>query len=120
MPTTLEKLFDDYANLFIEKNLDRVDKLFTEDCVFSVPQFKVALSGRAEIVQALREDLQKIHGYTYKKLFVCEEGDNLAVEWINHYHDPQGKKFQTEGVSIIKTRNRLVQSLREFVHVTEL
>lgn len=121
MSNKLIELFDGFAQSLIIKDVEKLMGLFSEDAVYDIPQFKLLYSGKDKIRAFMESEFSRIEDYSCKKLFVCEEGDNLAVEWSVHYRDNKsGKTHGDRGVTLIRAKNGLIQNLVEYLDTSRI
>lgn len=113
------ELFDKYAAGYAHKDVDEAMKLFSEDAVFKDPRFKPFI-GKQSIKSFLTSEYGKIEEYRVEKLFTCVQGEKAAVEWrIEVKIKATGEKVSLDGVTLMETRNGLIQSLREYYYSYE-
>lgn len=113
------ELFDEYAAGYAHKDVGKVIELFSEDAVFKDPRFKPFI-GKQDIKSFLTSEYGKIEEYRVEKLFTCVQGEKAAVEWrIEVKIKATGEKVSLDGVTLIETRNGLIQSLREYYYSYE-
>lgn len=116
MSNRLIKLFDGFAESLVVKDINKLMNLFTEDATYEIPQFKLYYSGKDAIRAFMKSEFARIEDYSCKKLFVCEQGGNLAVEWSVHYRDNKsGETFDDRGVTLIRAKNGLIRNLIEYL-----
>lgn len=121
MSSKLIELFDGFAQSLIIKDVEKLIGLFSEDAVYDIPQFKLLYSGKDRIRAFMESEFSRIEDYSCKKLFVCEEGDNLAVEWSVRYRDNKsGKTHDDRGVTLIRAGNGLIQNLVEYLDTSRV
>jgi ketosteroid isomerase-like protein len=121
MSAKMIKLFDTFADSLVVKDIEKLMKLFAEDAVYEIPQFKLNFLGKDKIRAFMESEFSRIEDYSCKKLFVCEEGENLAVEWSVHYRDNKsGKTYDDRGVTLIRARSGLILSLVEYIDTSRV
>jgi ketosteroid isomerase-like protein len=75
-------------------------------------------SGKKAIADFFAVELPNIDDYSLSKLETFEKGDKTLVEWRNRYKDKRtGKVHQVYGVTIIATKNGLIQEMREYCNI---
>jgi ketosteroid isomerase-like protein len=106
-------LFNGFYQVFIDKDVPKVMKLFAQDATILGPGF--ALSGKDAIQKFFESEAQKVEGYTIEKKSIMEKGDEIAVEWrVYHRYKPSGKEIHVNGVTIIKAEKGLIKNLRDY------
>jgi len=116
MSAKLIRLFDDFAGSLVEKDIEKLIALFTDDARYVIPQFKLVYAGKDQIRQFMSSEFARIEDYTCEKLFVCEEDNKLVVDWKVHYRDNvSNKTFDDEGVTLIEAKNGLIHFLKEYL-----
>ncbi len=111
--TRLEELFDGFCEAFVDKNVERVMKLFAEDAAVLVPGARI--SGKNEIRRFFESEAPKIENYTISKKSILEQENEIAVEWhVEHTYKPTGKEIKVNGVTLISAEKGLIKSLRDY------
>jgi ketosteroid isomerase-like protein len=106
-------LFNGFYQVFIDKDVPKVMKLFAQESTILGPGF--AVSGRDAIEKFFELETQKIEDYGIDKKLVLEKGDEIAVEWhVHHRYKATGKEIHVNGVTLIKTEKGLIKNLRDY------
>jgi ketosteroid isomerase-like protein len=117
----LSKQFDEFTASLVVKDVERLMKIFADKAAYDIPQFKLLYSGKDKIRAFMESEFKRIEDYSVKKRFVCEEGDNLAVEWSVHYRDNRtGKSHDDRGVTLIQAKNGLIVNLTEYLDTSRV
>jgi uncharacterized protein (TIGR02246 family) len=109
----LVDLFNGFCQVFIDKDVPKVMKLFAQDATILGPGF--AISGKDAIAKFFEVETQKVEGYTIEKKSILETTDEIAVEWkVYHKYKPTGKEIHVNGVTLIKAEKGLIKGLRDY------
>jgi ketosteroid isomerase-like protein len=106
-------LFNGFYQVFIDKDVPKVMKLFAHDATILGPGF--TFSGKDAIQNFFESEARKVDGYTIEKKSILEKGDEIAVEWkVTHRYKPSPKEIRVNGVTLIKAEKGLIKNLRDY------
>jgi len=106
------ELFDRFCAVCVDKDVDKVMEIFNEDA--EIVESGLFLHGRKAIREFMEREAPKFSDYVIEKLRVFEKGDDIAVEWKNHYKY-EGEAHDILGVIIIKVRDGRIQRMDEYI-----
>lgn len=105
-------LFDRFCAVCVDKDVDKVMEIFTDDA--EIMETGLSLHGKKEIREFMEREAPKFSDYVIEKLRVFRKGNEIAVEWRNHYVY-EGKAHDILGVIIIKIRDEKIQRMDEYI-----
>jgi ketosteroid isomerase-like protein len=105
-------LFDRFCAVCVDKNVDKVMEIFTDDA--EILESGLFLRGKKAIRDFMEREAPKFSDYVIEKLRVFEKGDEIAVEWKNHYNY-EGRPHDILGVIIIKVKDGKIKRMDEYL-----
>ncbi len=110
------KLFDSFCEAIAKKDLNKMLNLFNEDATYTVfAQPYKPIIGKNAMKPFMEDEFRKVDDYKLTKLFVCEKKDNVVVEWLVNYKDPNtGKRNEAQGITILEAKNNKIQNWKEY------
>jgi len=105
-------LFDRFCAVCVDKDVDRVMEIFTDDA--EILESGLFLRGKKAIREFMEREAPKFSDYVIEKTRVFEKGDEIAVEWKNHYKY-DGRAHDILGVIIIKVKDGKIKRMDEYL-----
>lgn len=105
-------LFDRFCAVCVDKDVDKVMEIFTDDA--EILESGLFLRGKKAIQEFMEREAPKFSDYVIEKLRVFEKGDEIAVEWKNHYKY-EGRAHDILGVIIIKVKEGKIKRMDEYL-----
>ena len=109
-------LFDRFCAVCVDKDVDKVMKIFTDDA--EIVESGLVLRGKKAIREFMEREAPKFSDYVIEKLRIFEKGDEVAVEWKNYYKY-EGRPHDVLGVIIIKAKDGKIKRLDEYLCTTD-
>jgi len=112
MSSKYVELFDKFCAVCLDKDVDKVMKLFADDAEVTEPG--LYLRGKQAIRDFIVREAPKFDDYVMEKLTIFEKPDQIAIEWRNRYKY-EGKAHNILGMTVIDVKDGKIKRMNEYL-----
>lgn len=123
-----EQLVNDFVEMWNSKDVNKIDLIFTDDCVYNDIPALTTYHGKDEVKGSLKEDFTWCSNLKLELIsrLVTEEG--AAIEWmwsgrqtgnIEGLIKATGKSFSIQGTSIMEFKNKKIKKNADYYDAGE-
>lgn len=106
------ELFDKFCAVCVDKDVDKVMEIFTENAEIREPN--VNLHGKGEVREFMEREAPKFEDYIMEKTNVFEKDNQIAIEWRNTFKY-EGKNVDTLGATVFHVEKGKIRRMTEYI-----
>ena len=105
------ELFDNFCAVRVDKDVEKVMTLFTNDAEVREPGVDLRVKNAPR--EFVARGASKYEDYVVEKLNVFEKEDRIAIEWRNRFKYER-KSNDVLGVTVIRVRDGKIRRMNEY------